>query len=58
MIYLMSVTDLTFIMQTDATKLRNFTAHKVLNIRPLYLVAHVVKEQIAYVTFKTFKCKC
>jgi len=54
----MSVTDLTFKIQTDTTKPCNFVAYKVLDIRSLYLVAGVVKEQIADVTIKTFKCKC
>ena len=58
MMYPMSVTDLTFIMQTEATKPCSFVAYTVLKIRCLYLVARVVKEKIADVTFKTFKYKC
>jgi hypothetical protein len=58
MIYLMPLTDLTFIMQPDVTKLCNFVAYTVLNVRCLYLVARVVKEKIADVTLKIFKCKC
>ena len=58
MIYPMSVTDLTFIMQTDATILCSFVAYTVLKIRCLCLVARVVKEKIDDVTFKTFKYKC
>jgi len=54
----MPVTDLAFIMQPDITKLCSFVAYTVLNFRCLYLVVRVVKEKIADVTLKTFKCKC
>ena len=39
-------------MQTDTTKLCSFAAYLVLNTRCLHLVARVVKEKIADVTFK------
>jgi hypothetical protein len=45
-------------MQTDTTKLCSFAAYIDLNTRCLNLAARVVKEKIADVTFKTFKCKC